>query len=173
MNAADGPNLPDVEASMISIRRRAARGLRKDDVFETVRTFTEADMQRFADITNDYNPVHFDDRFAQAKNFEKRICHGLLVGGMITEIGGQIGWLASGMQFHFRKPVYFGDTIKCRLRITAVDADGRARAEGRLINQHGTVVIEATLTGIIPGSAERGVLEAMLSENDPTNRCTR
>jgi 3-hydroxybutyryl-CoA dehydratase len=65
--------------------------------------------------------VHFDDRFAKVKEFHGRICHGLLVVSILTEIGGQIGWLASGMSFRFKNPVYFGDTIECRFTITELD----------------------------------------------------
>jgi len=75
----------------------------------------------FAEISRDYNPVHFDARFASIKGFSNPICHGLLIAGMVTEIGGQIGWLASGMNFRFVKPVYFGDTIECRLTITEIE----------------------------------------------------
>jgi len=124
----------------------------------------------FADISRDYNPVHFDDRFADAKNFRGRICHGLLVASLATEIGGQIGWLASGMTFRFKKPVYFGETIECSLTITEIDGRNRAKAEAVFKNQQNEVVIEAHLTGIVPGLAERQIMEAMSAEGDPTNK---
>lgn len=124
----------------------------------------------FAEMSRDYNPVHFDDRFAEVKNFRGRICHGLLVASLLTEIGGQIGWLASGMNFRFRKPVYFGDTIECRLTITELDDRNRAKAEAVFKNQQEEIVIEAHLTGIVPGSPEKRVMEAMLAEGDPTNK---
>ncbi|MGO1502753.1 MAG: FAS1-like dehydratase domain-containing protein, partial [Marinobacter sp.] len=80
------------------------------------------------------------------------------VGGMITEIGGQIGWLASGMNFRFRRPVYFGDTITCVFTITEVNERNRAKAEAVLSNQQGEMVIEAWLTGVLPGQEERAIL---------------
>ena len=125
----------------------------------------------FAEMSRDYNPVHFDDRFAEVKNFRGRICHGLLVASLLTEIGGQIGWLASEMNFRFRKPVYFGDTIECRFTITELDERNRAKAEAVFKNQEEEIVIEAHLTGVIPGSPGQRVMEAMLAEGDPTNRC--
>src|SRR5437867_13234857 len=106
---------------MSEIRKKAIGGLRRGDSFVAVRTFTEQDVAVFADISRDYNPVHFDRRFAKGKNFRDRICHGLLVASLLTEIGGQIGWLASGMTFRFRKPAYLGDTIECRFTITELD----------------------------------------------------
>src|SRR5215831_566067 len=120
---------------MSSMRDKAIAGLKAGDSFEITRTFTEQDTITFADISRDYNPVHFDRRFANLKGFPDPISHGLLVAGMVTEIGGQIGWLASGMNFRFRKPVYFGDTIVCRLSITEIDDRDRAKAEALFRNQ--------------------------------------
>jgi acyl dehydratase len=125
---------------------------------------------RFADITRDYNPVHFDERFSRVKNFRDRICHGLLVASMISEIGGQIGWLASEMRFQFRKPVYIGETISCSLTITRVDHQGRAEAAAIFRNQESAVVLEALLKGILPGPRELEVMTAMVREGDPTNK---
>ncbi|MGB2645939.1 MAG: MaoC family dehydratase [Candidatus Acidiferrum sp.] len=155
---------------MSEIRRKTIEGLRAGDSFAVSRTFTEQDMLIFAEISRDYNPVHFDPRFAEAKNFRGRISHGLLVGSMLTEIGGQIGWLASGMNFRFRKPVYFDDTIECSMTITGIDERNRATAEAVFKNQGDEVVIEAHVTGIVPSEPERRVMELMVGEGDPTNK---
>jgi acyl dehydratase len=156
---------------MSYIRQKAIAGMKIGDSFTVSRTFMEQDALTFADISRDYNPVHFDDRFAKVKNFQGRICHGLLVASILTEVGGQIGWLASGMNFVFKKPVYFGDTIECHFTITDLDDRNRAKAEAVFKNQHEEIVIEASLTGIIPGSPEKRVMEVMLAEGDPTNQC--
>jgi len=155
---------------MSEIRRKAISGLKIGDSFTIKRTFTEKDMTAFAEITRDYNPVHFDDRFAAVKKFDGRICHGLMVAAMLTEVGGQIGWLASGMNFRFKKPVYLGDTITCQLVITAIDKKNRARAAARYQNQDGMIVLEADLEGILPEASDREILSAMVQEGDPTNK---
>jgi 3-hydroxybutyryl-CoA dehydratase len=155
---------------MSYIRKRAIAGLKRGDSFAVSRTFTEQDTVAFADISRDYNPVHFDHRFAEVKNFRGRICHGLLVASMLTEIGGQIGWLASGMSFRFKKPVYFGDTIECCFTIVELDDRNRAKAEAVFKNQQNEIVIEAHLTGILPDFPEKRVMEVMLTEGDPTNK---
>ena len=156
---------------MSYIRQKAISGLKIGDSFTVSRTFTEQDSLAFADISRDYNPVHFDDRFAKAKDLQGRICHGLLVASILTEVGGQIGWLAAEMNFRFKKPVYFGDTIKCHFSITGLDESNKAKAEVVFKNQDEEIVIEASLTGILPGYAEKRVMEAMLAEGDPTNQC--
>jgi 3-hydroxybutyryl-CoA dehydratase len=151
-------------------RRRAMYGLGPGVTFTFARTFTQRDVEVFGDITRDYNPVHYEERFAQVKGFSGLICHGLLIGSMVCELGGQVGWLASGMEFRFLLPVYIGETITCRITIKEVDQRNFSRALGIFTNQDGQRVLEATLTGFIPGTREREVLAEMMAEGDPTNK---
>lgn len=152
--------------SMSEIRRKAIEGLRPGDTFTVRRTFEEHETRAFGDLSRDRNPVHYDARWAAAKRFDGLICHGLLVGSLITEIGGEIGWLASGMEFRFRRPVFFGDTVTCVLTVTEVDERGRAKARAVFTNQHGATVVEAAMTGHLPGATERGILAALVAEAD-------
>jgi hypothetical protein len=68
-------------------------------------------------------------------------------------------------------PVHFGGTIACRLTVTEIDDRHGARAEVVFQNQEEEVVIEADLTGSLPGVPERRVMEAMRAEGDPTDKC--
>ena len=151
---------------MSEMRARAAAGLKAGDVFQVTRTFDRQETEAFGRLTRDFNPVHYDEDFVRHKGMAGLICHGLLVSSLICEVGGQIAWLASGMSFRFRRPVYFGDTVTCRLVITQVDQRGRARAEAVYTNQHGEVVQEATITGVLPDAQERRAL-ADMAEADP------
>lgn len=155
--------------SRAAIRAKASRGLKPGDRFTAVRTFTEAEVRDFAAMSRDYNPVHFEPRWTALKRFRGPVCHGLLVGSLLTEIGGQIGWLATRMGFHFRRPVYPGDTVTCRMTLLAVDARWRARAEAVFLNQHGETVLEGSLEGIVPGPGEQNLLQDMMAAGDPTN----
>ncbi len=134
------------------------------------RTFQEEELHEFARITRDYNPCHFDERYCGGKGFGGPILHGLLVGSMVCEPGGQWGWLASEMTFKFIKPVYAGDTITCEMTIAALQKERRfARAEAVFTNQRGETVLKADLAGYLPSPEERAVMEAMAAEDDPTN----
>ena len=149
---------------MSEIRRRTIRGLKPGDRFSVSRRFTEADTRRFGDLTRDYNPVHYDDRFARSKGLTGRICHGLLVGALITEIGGQIGWLASGMNFRFLAPVYFEETVTCTLTICEIDRRDRARALAEFQTTDGRRVATAELFGLLPSEADRIVMQQTADE---------
>ena len=61
---------------MSRIRNQTIQGLTVGDTLTVSRKFTEQDMLNFADITRDYNPIHFDERFVATKNLKGRICHG-------------------------------------------------------------------------------------------------
>ncbi|ACO80749.1 hypothetical protein AvCA_46430 [Azotobacter vinelandii CA] len=154
---------------MENLRLRAIEGLRKGDSFTVSRTFSMDDIHQFARISRDYNPVHLDVPYAELRNFRAPISHGLLTASLLTEIGGQIGWLASGMSFRFKRPVYVGETITCRWTIIDIDERGRARAEITIIDPEGAIVLEAETTGILPGEKERARLAEMVAEGDPTN----
>ncbi|MBR9985409.1 MAG: MaoC family dehydratase, partial [Desulfosarcina sp.] len=147
---------------MNEIRRRTVAGMNSGDTFTLTRRFTAKDVDAFTEVTRDHNPIHSSKRFVELKGFNDRICHGLLVGGMITEVGGQMGWLASGMNFRFIKPVYFNDTITCRCTLTTVDEKNRAEVEAVFTNQRDEIVLEASLFGVLPNARERKVLQDLL-----------
>ncbi len=152
------------------IRQRAIEGLKAGDTFTYSRTFTQEETESFGDMTRDYNPIHYDLRWAEAKGFKGLICHGLLVGSMICEMGGQVGWLATGMKFNYMNPVYFGDTITCKITITRIEDNGRAEVEAVFFNEADQQVCHALLTGRLPLSNEREILKRMIDEGDPTNK---
>lgn len=150
------------------MRQHAVEGLKENDSFVFTRRFTQEETVLFGDLTRDYNPVHYDKRWTDAKGFRGRICHGLLIGSMICEFGGQVGWLATGMDFKFIRPVYFGDAITCAVRI--LKADNSGRAEAAFHNQNSEQVAYARLTGRIPVEKERNLLGQMIEEGDVYNK---
>jgi acyl dehydratase len=151
-------------------RQSAINGLKQGDGFSTTRTFSHAETLLFGDITRDYNPVHYDERWASMKGYRGVICHGLLIGSMICEFGGQVGWLATGMSFKFIKPVYPGEMITCTLTITTIEENGRAEAEAIFTNQNDERVCSAHLKGFLPVEPERDLLRRVVADGDPTNK---
>ena len=43
---------------------------------------TDKDIEMFAEVSTDRNPVHLDDAYAQDAIFEGRIAHGMLTAGL-------------------------------------------------------------------------------------------
>lgn len=154
---------------MSRMRAKAAQGIQAGDVFTVTRTFSQEETEAFGHLTRDYNPVHYDQDFAGIKGFPQLILHGLLTAGMVCQVGGQLAWLATAMAFHFRRPVFFGDTITCTVTVTSVDQRGWAKAEARYTNQRGEVVVSAQMEGQVPVGESQEALRRRLDQGDPYN----
>lgn len=154
---------------MNPIRQRALEGLEPGERFSITRTFTRRETLAFGELTRDYNPVHYEDEFAAASGMDGLIQHGLLTAGMICEVGGQLGWLATKMEFAFRRPVKAGDTVTLTVEVTKVADNGAARAKAEYVNQHGEVVITAEMEGRLPVGKRRRALNAQVERGDPSN----
>ncbi|MFG6353290.1 MAG: MaoC family dehydratase N-terminal domain-containing protein [Oscillospiraceae bacterium] len=82
------------------------------------RTVREADIQLFAGLSADYNPLHTDEQYVKENTgFRQCIAHGALTFAMSTGFsfqdgltrGTTLGFL--GTEIAWKKPVYAGDTI--------------------------------------------------------------
>jgi acyl dehydratase len=144
----------NAEWKMIQTQGSFRDGLRAGDRAVYTRTFTESDVALFGGLTGDMNPYHFDGEFARAGRFGRPIVHGLLVGSMMTHVGGQWAWLASSMSFRFIAPVFVGDTITLEMTIVERDEHGRCRAEARFLKPDGSEVLRGELDGFPPPPEE-------------------
>ena len=110
------------------------------------RTISDADIRTFAEISRDRNPIHIDDEYAQGTPFGGRIAHGMLVAGLISAVlGTQLpgpGAIYMNQSLRFTSPVYPGDTITARVKVTDWDgAKGRITLLTEVLNQDGAVVV--------------------------------
>ena len=82
---------------------------------ELVRFVTQDQINRYAEVSGDYNPVHLDAEFASHSTFGRIVVHGMLVLAFISEmLTKEFGrdWLDSGrLKVRFRAPVYPGDQV--------------------------------------------------------------
>src|SRR5277367_770880 len=88
------------------------------------RTVTETDIVNFAGISGDFNAIHVDHDFAKSTPFRQPIAHGLLVFSMGSGLGmyaPPVRTLAfmSIVEWHFREPVFPGDTIRSVAKVMA------------------------------------------------------
>ena len=110
------------------------------------RQFTQADIDAFAQLSGDTNPVHLDEAYARTTYFGGRIAHGMLVVSLISSLLGNTlpgpGCIYLGQDLKFLAPVRPGDTVTARVEVTAWDEEkGRIRLLTEVRNQDGVVVI--------------------------------
>lgn len=89
------------------------------------KTITEADVDAFARVTLDTNPLHLDEEYARQTRFGGRIAHGMLGAGLISAvIGTQLGGpIYLGQTLKFLKPIRIGDTLTATAEVIAVRQD--------------------------------------------------
>ncbi|MAP93608.1 MAG: (R)-hydratase [Ponticaulis sp.] len=88
---------------------------------EDVHTITEEDIQTFAKVSGDYNPLHMDEEFASETIFKGRIAHGALTASYISGILGNDlpgpGAIFTDLALQFRRPVRIGDEVTARAEV--------------------------------------------------------
>ena len=112
---------------------------------------TDRDIEMFAEVSTDHNPVHLDDDYAQDTIFEGRIAHGMLTAGLVSAvIGEQLpghGTVYLGQTLKFMAPVRPGDRVTAEVEVTAIDyAKRRVTMDTRcLVDGKKVLVGEATV----------------------------
>ena len=90
---------------------------------------TDMDIELFAQVSTDRNPVHLDDDYAQDTIFEGRIAHGMLTAGLISAvIGEQLpghGTVYLGQSLKFLAPVRPGDVVTAEVEVVEIDYSRR------------------------------------------------
>jgi len=90
---------------------------------------TDEDIQMFAEVTTDRNPVHLDDEYAAGTMFKGRIAHGMLTAGLISAvIGEQLpghGTIYLSQSLKFKGPVRPGDVVRTDLTVTDINREKR------------------------------------------------
>ena len=90
---------------------------------------TDLDIEKFAEISTDHNPVHLDDEYARDTIFEGRIAHGMLTAGLVSAvIGEQLpghGTIYMSQNLKFLAPVRPGDLVHAEVKVIDMVIDKR------------------------------------------------
>ena len=89
-------------------------------------TLTAAHVKGFAELSGDYNPLHFDEAFAAKTKFGRLVVQGGLTTGLLhalvaTDLPGP-GTVFLSQNWSFVAPVYIGDTITAEAEVVSVHA---------------------------------------------------
>ena len=125
------------------------------------RTITAADVEAYAAITGDRNPLHFDEAFARRTRPGALIVHGGLTTGLFNalfamELPGP-GSVFLHQEWDYPAPAYVGDTVTAEAEVIEARADKpitRLRCVAR--RQDGTEVLrgECLVYTMLPAGTE-------------------
>jgi acyl dehydratase len=93
---------------------------------ERTLTLTPKHVQTFAELTGDYNPLHFDEAFVARTKFGKLVVQGGLTTGLLHALVAMDmpgpGTVFLSQNWKFTAPVYIGDTITASAEVLSVHA---------------------------------------------------
>ena len=89
-------------------------------------SLTENHVKAYAELTGDYNPLHFDEGFASKTRFKNLVVQGGLTTGLLhamvaMDMPGP-GTVFLNQNWQFTAPVYIGDTITAEAELLEVHA---------------------------------------------------
>ena len=87
-----------------------------DSQFEHLFSFTQEDVEAFAKVTGDNNPVHLDESYAAKTMFKRPIMHGMLGAAVFSKVFGTMfpgeGTIYLSQSLSFLKPMYVSENYK-------------------------------------------------------------
>ena len=122
------------------------------------KTINSDDIQLFADLSGDDNPVHLCPDFAAATVFKERIAHGILTASLLsTVIGTKLpgpGCIYVSQSLNFRAPVRIGDEVVATARITELVEKRRRAIFSCDCSVNGKTVLDGEAVIQVPGRPE-------------------
>jgi acyl dehydratase len=121
----------------LTVGQRAERSL----------TLTSAHVAKFAELSGDYNPLHFDEAFAAGTKFGKLVVQGGLTTGLLHALVAMDmpgpGTVFLSQNWKFTAPVYIDDTITAAAEVLSVHATKPVTQLAiKVTRQTGEVVLE-------------------------------
>ena len=112
----------------------------------TTRIFTQEDVEKFAELSGDHNPIHLDDSYARSSFFKGRIVHGMLVASLISSLLGNTlpgpGAIYLRQELQFTAPVRPGDEVTATVKVLDwIPENGKITCSTQVTNTEKQVVM--------------------------------
>ena len=89
-------------------------------------TLTADHVKTFAELSGDYNPLHFDETFAAGTKFGRLVVQGGLTTGLLNALVAMDmpgpGTVFLNQNWQFTAPVFIGDTITAEAEVLEIHA---------------------------------------------------
>jgi 3-hydroxybutyryl-CoA dehydratase len=136
------------------LRAQCLEDLTVGQAAERSRVVTSTDLEAFAAVTGDDNPLHLDEAFAAATPFGGRIAHGMLMAGYISAVLGADlpghGSIYISQTLKFRRPVRINDLVNTRAEVVAIDRDRARVTLATVCAVAGKIVVEGEAEVLVP-----------------------
>ena len=123
--------------------------IRVGDTAELSHTIAQGDVDAFAQLTGDFNPLHVDETFSRTTLFRRPVVHGMLSASFISTMIGTLlpgsGALWTSQTLEFLAPAFVGDTLTVVAKVEQRSAAARVLVLSTVVvNQHGHELVKGT-----------------------------
>jgi len=113
-----------------------------------------ADVEAFAAVSGDNNPVHLDEAYARTTPFQGRIAHGMLSAAYISAVLGTRlpgpGAIYLSQSLRFRRPVKIGDPVVTRVTVQSLDTRRAHATLATVCRVDGKTVVDGEAVVMVP-----------------------
>jgi acyl dehydratase len=118
--------------------------------------FSQDEVNRFADVTGDKNPVHLDAEYASKTMFKRPIMHGMLSASLFSKVFGTLfpgeGTIYLKQSLSFLKPMYVDTPYEAVFTVKELVKDKNRAVVETLIKDKNTGMVctsgEATVMNV-------------------------
>jgi 3-oxoacyl-[acyl-carrier protein] reductase len=130
------------------------------DTARIVHLVTEEQVNAFAHVSGDTNPLHMDTAFARAAGFRDRVVHGMVTASLVSQLIGMRlpgpGALWAEQSFRWLAPVFVGDRLEVLLEVSGKSpGTNTISVKATATNQNGKTVMDGN--GIVRVLVQRKV----------------
>ena len=114
---------------------------------EIVLNITRQDVNRFAEISGDFSPIHMDEDYAQNTKFGKCLVHGMYIGAIISRIIGMElpgkGTIYVSQNMQFKRPIFIGSRVTVGVEVKEIfEEKNRVLLQTYCLNEENKILIE-------------------------------
>ena len=97
------------------------------DIFSIDTVYHQKDVEKFAEISGDNNPIHVNQEYASKTPFGQCIVHGFFAGSVFSRVFGTI-WPGEGtiymmQEMSFRSPVFVEREYKANFKVVELNEE--------------------------------------------------
>ena len=136
------------------MRKVPINEIKVGDYAEITKQMSENLVNTFAEVSEDYNPIHLDTDYAEKSRYKRKIIHGLMAVSLFSGLFGSRlpgeGSVYKSHNLRFRRPIYIGDTVTARIEVTSVNAQAKVITFNTRCLVKGKVMIDGESEIFVP-----------------------